>query len=167
MKRNVALMNTPLVKQKNTNCLQQRNTPFFSPISAEPKTLPRPPLSPPPPPPFLNFSLLRAPFDIPSPALDSWFGKVRFPCAKCKCTKFKNIDEVRVDLLRKGFMTNYLTWVQHGENNLEDLISKYVLGAYNASYEEPVMNHWNENMVRYESMVVDAFPQFETFDVNE
>ncbi|MED6192357.1 hypothetical protein PIB30_009436 [Stylosanthes scabra] len=32
------------------------------------------------------------------------FGKIRSPCSKCKCTKYKTIDEVRVDLLRKGFM---------------------------------------------------------------
>ncbi|MED6126895.1 hypothetical protein PIB30_082850 [Stylosanthes scabra] len=38
-----------------------------------------------------------------------------------KCTNYKTIDDVRVDLLRKGFMPNYRTWVQHGEGNLDDL----------------------------------------------
>ncbi|MED6113651.1 hypothetical protein PIB30_072836 [Stylosanthes scabra] len=93
------------------------------------------------------------------------FGKVRCSCTKCKCTKYKNIDDVRVDLLRKGFMSNYKTWVQHGEGTLDDLI-RYELGGYDASNEDLTMNSWNENVVRYESMVADAFPQFEMSEDN-
>ncbi|MED6173749.1 hypothetical protein PIB30_062592 [Stylosanthes scabra] len=90
----------------------------------------------------------------------------KVPCAKCKCMKFKDIDNVRVDLLRKGFMLNYETRVQHGEGTLENL-SRYALGRYDATNEEPTMNSWNENVVRYESMVADAFPFVETFEDNE
>ncbi|MED6196311.1 hypothetical protein PIB30_046265 [Stylosanthes scabra] len=63
--------------------------------------------------------------------------------------KFKNIDDVRVDLLRKGFMANYVTWVQHGEGTLEDL-SRYALGGYNANNDEQALSSWNDNVVRYE-----------------
>ncbi|MED6225782.1 hypothetical protein PIB30_097006, partial [Stylosanthes scabra] len=52
------------------------------------------------------------------------------------------------------------------EGTLEDL-SRYTLGDYNATNDEPAMNSWNENVVRYESIVANAIPQFEMLEDNE
>ncbi|MED6134610.1 hypothetical protein PIB30_038501 [Stylosanthes scabra] len=68
-----------------------------------------------------------------------------------------SLDNGRVDLLWKGFMPNYETWVQHREENLEDL-PRYRLGGYNASNEDLAMNSWSDNVVRCESLLADVFP---------
>ncbi|MED6130161.1 hypothetical protein PIB30_115289, partial [Stylosanthes scabra] len=62
-------------------------------------------------------------------------------------------------------MPNYETWVQHGEGTLDDL-TRYGLGGYDANNEVSIMNSWDDNVVRYESMVADAFPQFEMSEEN-
>ncbi|MED6142883.1 hypothetical protein PIB30_001651 [Stylosanthes scabra] len=63
-------------------------------------------------------------------------------------------------------MPNYKTWVHHGEGNSDDL-TKYGLGGYNATNEDPTMNSWSDNVVRYESMVADAFLGLETLEEND
>jgi hypothetical protein len=42
-------------------------------------------------------------------------GKLRCPRKKCKCQKFKYVDDVMVDLYEKGFMPNYYYRTNHGE----------------------------------------------------
>ncbi|MED6142175.1 hypothetical protein PIB30_111190, partial [Stylosanthes scabra] len=63
-------------------------------------------------------------------------------------------------------MPNYGTWVQHGEGNLDDL-TRYGLGGYDATNEDPSMNSWSDNVVRYESMVADAFLGLDTVEEND
>ncbi|MED6179132.1 hypothetical protein PIB30_114306, partial [Stylosanthes scabra] len=48
---------------------------------------------------------------------------------------------------------------------LDDL-TRYGLGGYDASNEVSIMDSWDDNVVRYESMVADAFPQFEMSEEN-
>ena len=85
-------------------------------------------------------------------------GKVRCPCAKCKCTKFKSTDGVKHDLMMNGFVPNYWVWVQHGEQSFE-LGHGYGVSEY--SYNDNVggLGTWEGNAVRYEEMVIDAFQQ--------
>ncbi|MED6124198.1 hypothetical protein PIB30_056802 [Stylosanthes scabra] len=63
-------------------------------------------------------------------------------------------------------MPNYRTWVLHGEGNLDDL-TRYGLGGYEATNEDPLMNSWDDSVVRYESIVADAFPGLETLEEND
>ncbi|MED6159124.1 hypothetical protein PIB30_039446 [Stylosanthes scabra] len=60
-------------------------------------------------------------------------------------------------------MPNYEIWVQHGEGNDSDL-TRFGLGGYNASNDDSGMNSWDDNVLRYESMVADAFPQFDPIE---
>ncbi|KAJ8769652.1 hypothetical protein K2173_005255 [Erythroxylum novogranatense] len=41
--------------------------------------------------------------------------KIRCPCSKCRHKCFLTIDEVKLHLLRKGFVPNYFEWTRHGE----------------------------------------------------
>lgn len=42
-------------------------------------------------------------------------GKIRCPCKKCKCMRYETPDAVKVHLCKKGFMSNYYHWTNHGE----------------------------------------------------
>ncbi|MED6184525.1 hypothetical protein PIB30_048235 [Stylosanthes scabra] len=41
------------------------------------------------------------------------------------------------------------------------------LGGYNASNDDPGKNIWDHNVLRYESMVADAFPQFDPIEEDD
>ncbi|MED6188800.1 hypothetical protein PIB30_089327, partial [Stylosanthes scabra] len=41
---------------------------------------------------------------------------------------------------------DYETWVQHGEWNDSDL-TRFGLGGYNASNDDPAMNSWSDNVL--------------------
>ncbi|XP_058733815.1 uncharacterized protein LOC131605484 [Vicia villosa] len=42
-------------------------------------------------------------------------GNIRCPCKNCKCMKFGNPEEVKEHLCRRGFMSDYYHWTNHGE----------------------------------------------------
>ncbi|CAK8537556.1 unnamed protein product [Lathyrus sativus] len=42
-------------------------------------------------------------------------GNIRCPCKNCKCLKFGNLEEVKEHLCRRGFMSHYYHWTNHGE----------------------------------------------------
>jgi hypothetical protein len=43
-------------------------------------------------------------------------GDIRCPCKKCKCLKFLRPLLVRTHLCKKGFMSDYYYWTNHGED---------------------------------------------------
>ena len=59
--------------------------------------------------------------------------KIRCPCSKCKNGRFKEIDDVRIHLYRKGFVDNYLLWNAHGEQSV-----------YTPTVEESSSSHYND-----------------------
>ncbi|MED6146156.1 hypothetical protein PIB30_031970 [Stylosanthes scabra] len=61
--------------------------------------------------------------------------------------------------------------MEHGyntgqEGNLDDL-TRYGLGGHYATNEDPSMNSWSDNVVRYEPMVANAFSGLETLEEND
>jgi hypothetical protein len=42
-------------------------------------------------------------------------GKIRCPCKKCMCLRFISPETVKTHLCRKGFMSDYYHWTNHGE----------------------------------------------------
>ncbi|KAL0454855.1 UNVERIFIED_CONTAM: hypothetical protein Slati_0824700 [Sesamum latifolium] len=44
--------------------------------------------------------------------------KIRFPCRKCKNTKFRTPDEVSYHLCMRGFTVEYYNWTSHGEESV-------------------------------------------------
>ena len=43
-------------------------------------------------------------------------GGIRCPCEKCVCLPLKTPSEVRHHLYKNGFLPNYYTWTDHGED---------------------------------------------------
>ena len=42
-------------------------------------------------------------------------GKLKCPCIKCECLRFKLVNEVKRDICKHGFMKHYYYWTHHGE----------------------------------------------------
>ena len=79
-------------------------------------------------------------------------GKLRCPCLRHKNQKYLTPDEVRVDLYRKGFTSNYWYWTSHGEEMPETNIG--------ADGSLPGSSHLDlgddQENYRYQSMIFDA-----------
>ncbi|KAL0315146.1 UNVERIFIED_CONTAM: hypothetical protein Scaly_2884600 [Sesamum calycinum] len=46
--------------------------------------------------------------------------KIRFPCQKCKNTKFRTSDETSYHLCMRGFMPKYYNWTSHSKESVQD-----------------------------------------------
>jgi len=80
---------------------------------------------------------------------------IRCPCRKCKNKKFLHQDVVKMHLLTKGFMKDYLCWYAHGELFVpnESMVERLVGSTFSASNVHDVVN---DNSNPYRSMVMDA-----------
>jgi len=74
-------------------------------------------------------------------------GKLRCPCAKCKCLKFHFVDDVKGHLCMKGFKSGYYCWTSHGEGraHIPPMVSNNSYGSsgdreHCKYYEETVMD---------------------------
>jgi hypothetical protein len=76
-------------------------------------------------------------------------GKLRCPCAKCKCLKFHLVDDVKGHLCMKGFKSGYYCWTSHGERRtpIPPMVSSNFF--YRSSRAQ-------EQYKYYEGMVMDA-----------
>jgi len=91
-----------------------------------------------------------------SKAMDQTFytleGGIRCPCIKCVYEKILQPSHVRAHLLQYGFKSNYIVWVQHGEEmSSEDNVSY-------ASSSHGRTKHVN-NIGSMTNMVYDAYMQ--------
>ncbi|KAJ1415044.1 Transposase-associated domain [Sesbania bispinosa] len=76
-------------------------------------------------------------------------GKLRCPCKKCQCLRYRSVDEVKTHLCMKGFMSDYYYWTNHNEQR--PVIPP--LGSNNSYYgSSGVREGFND----YEQMVMDA-----------
>jgi len=80
---------------------------------------------------------------------------IRCPCSKCKNKKFLHQDVVKMHLLTKGFMKDYLCWYAHGELFVpnKSMVERLVGSTSSASNMHDVVN---DNSNPYRSMVMDA-----------
>ncbi|XP_038698945.1 uncharacterized protein LOC119996398 [Tripterygium wilfordii] len=82
-------------------------------------------------------------------------GKIRCPCMKCKCIRFRSLDDIRMHLYKKGFQPGYYYWTSHGEemSNIPHLAAVDVP-------EDAANYYWQDgdqaNFNPYEQMVMDA-----------
>ena len=80
-------------------------------------------------------------------------GKIRCPCSKCKNQKYLSPDEVKVNLLKKGFVPNYWYWTSHGESDPR------VGGVFDLpSSTSTRVQLGNDEHNRYRAMIFDAVP---------
>ncbi|XP_038711822.1 uncharacterized protein LOC120006015 [Tripterygium wilfordii] len=82
-------------------------------------------------------------------------GTIRCPCVRCKCTKYRGLDDIRMHLYQKGFQPIYHCWTSHGEEmpNIPHEATVYVQ-TDTANYYWQSSNRDSFNP--YEQMVMDA-----------
>ncbi|MED6184835.1 hypothetical protein PIB30_051285 [Stylosanthes scabra] len=71
--------------------------------------------------------------------------------------------------LKPSFITGLDCFLQYcmtldDYTEFEKIRCPFGLGGYNASNDDPGMKSWDDNVLRYESMVADAFPQFDPIE---
>ncbi|KAL2893428.1 Acyl-coenzyme A oxidase [Bienertia sinuspersici] len=75
-------------------------------------------------------------------------GRLRCPCVKCVNNKLLDLDDVNYHLLQYGIMSNYSTWVFHGES--VDQVST-------STSTEPVVEKETLTHMDMRQLVHDAF----------
>ncbi|GLT94248.1 hypothetical protein SLE2022_120000 [Rubroshorea leprosula] len=75
--------------------------------------------------------------------------EIKYPCLKCKCRKWGNLEVIFVHLCKHGFMNNYYTWYVHGETS-NNLARNFGGESFNTEFVR------NEADAMYREMVVDA-----------
>ncbi|KAF7841398.1 putative tnp2 transposase [Senna tora] len=85
-------------------------------------------------------------------------GKIRCPCSKHENHAYLTVEEVKVDLYKRGFLPGYWCWTCHGEiaPEVSVVMPNVDFGASSSSH---VMGDENN---RYESMIINAIrPHFD------
>ncbi|XP_038713445.1 uncharacterized protein LOC120007317 [Tripterygium wilfordii] len=82
---------------------------------------------------------------------------IRCVCVRCKCTKFRGLDDIRMHLYKKGFQPSYYSWNSHGE----DMSSANIPHVATVNEQADAKNYYWESNNRanfnpYKQMVMDA-----------
>ena len=65
---------------------------------------------------FLNFAYANEGIVERKTTRDGIVLPIRCPCSKCKNTHYRERDDVKLHLMKYGFMPDYTMWWAHGEN---------------------------------------------------
>ena len=64
---------------------------------------------------FLDYAYAKEGIVEKKPTRDGIVLRIRCPCRKCQNLRYKERDDVRLHLMKHGFMPDYTIWWAHGE----------------------------------------------------
>ena len=83
---------------------------------------------------FLNFAYANEGIVERKTTRDGIVLRIRCPCSKCKNTHYRERDDVKLHLMKYGFMPDYTMWWAHHKTRLRDIHWRLARAAGNLMF---------------------------------